>query len=1728
MDDGQWDPNGLATLNPGEGAFICMPATAPPTTITFTGTPHVPVLPVVLPCGCDHFNLLSRQTTNAPTTFQDLTGFNPTEGTSLYRYNPGASGGPSCPFGPPCYTVYTFSGGAWAPSTPTLNLGESVFINVPCSNVPPCCPDTGGVKYLQLPNLTNGIDVNAAFSPPDPRDGLTWVLADDFPCTNSGPITDIHLWGSWLFDAVDTNATYTLAIWSDAPTNATGLNYSRPDQLLWTQTYGSGQYALCPYANQIENFYDGDSAILGAPSLIGGSSNLFYLCFDASPTNTFQQTGKPNAKTNYWLSVTVQSFAGNRYFGWKSSATAYNDAAVAAFNGNFYPLPGDWHPMTDPQGIPLNMAFKITTATNSPTTNCPTTNALVLNTGYNQNSNTVYGYGQADAFWWVTADPTLPPTFLPRPATVIQPNPAWQPAQANSQWISSYPTEADNLNGEYDFETYFCVASNAANLVLNICLRADDQAGAYLNGNPIPLAPPNTTWGAPVPACGTVINPSWFVPGLNVLLVRVTNVYAVAMGLNAEASVTGSGLIAQSAPCCRPNSGISGQKYYDLNNNGVHDPGEPALSGWTMHLSNGATAVTDGNGFYYFLGLAPGTYTVTETVQSGWTQTAPAGGWYTVTLGAAQQINGQDFGNYRPNNTNCVHIFDCPTNIVAQCTGAGGAVVAYSATATSLCTTNSVIVTFTPPSTTFFPVGTTVVHVTAIDTLDNWSTNCSFTVTVVDTLPPVINCPSNIVVSSACTNVPVFYTPTATDACCGSNVTVVSTPPSGSFFAPGTTTPVSCMATDCHGNSNSCTFTVTVLLGTNCCPTTNALVLNTGYNQNSNTVYGYGQADAFWWVTADPTLPPTFLPRPATVIQPNPAWQPAQANSQWISSYPTEADNLNGEYDFETFFCLASNAANLVLNICLRADDQAGAYLNGNPIPLTPPNTTWGAPVPACGTVINPSWFVPGLNVLLVRVTNVYAVAMGLNVEASVTGSGLIAQSAPCCRPNSGISGQKYYDLNNNGVHDPGEPALSGWTMHLSNGATAVTDGNGFYYFLGLMPGTYTVTETAESGWTQTAPAGGWYTVTLGTAQQINGQDFGNYRTNDTNCVHIFDCPTNIVAQCTGAGGAVVAYSATATSSCTTNSVIVTFTPPSTTFFPVGTTVVHVTAIDTLDNWSTNCSFTVTVVDTLPPVINCPSNIVVSSACTNVPVFYTPTATDACCGSNVTVVSTPPSGSFFAPGTTTPVSCMATDCHGNSNSCTFTVTVLSAPLQVLCSTNKTVTCGTAWTFDPPTATSCCTNLTITALPPITNGICPQVITQKWIITDSCGNSNTCTQVVMVINTAPPVVTPGIVLNYSAVPGSRISFSGGGFTFVGSSNVQFEIDDVFDGFGDSLGFDGYFSSGGPFTIGTITINGSVQTAPVSGSGILHITDGANELTGTIQWVDITTLGTSGVLNLNGQVNLTGIAYAGASQDLQALLASGTAQVDLTFQFIPALTLTQLKATGGLTDYSGSILGAPVVTTPPLISCATNKTVQCGTAWTFDPPTSISACCTNLTIIPLFTLTNSTGCPRVISQVWKAFDCCSNSVICTQAVTVLDTVPPVITCPSNIVIATCLTNVPVTWSVTATDPCSSVTVTSSPPSGTIFHRDTTNIVTAVARDACGNTNTCSFLVIVRRPTLTIAISGSGFPVMITITWVDGGILQQANSVLGPWTDLPLATSPYNTPASAAQKYYRLRCP
>ncbi|PGZ75634.1 HYR domain-containing protein [Bacillus sp. AFS029637] len=151
----------------------------------------------------------------------------------------------------------------------------------------------------------------------------------------------------------------------------------------------------------------------------------------------------------------------------------------------------------------------------------------------------------------------------------------------------------------------------------------------------------------------------------------------------------------------------------------------------------------------------------------------------------------------------------CPNNITkANDPGECGAIVTFQPTVTDNCP--GVTFSCSPASGSFFSVGTTPVTCTATDASGNTAT-CSFTVTVNDTEPPIINCPANITVAIApCQVEPIVnFAPTASTNCGVASVTCF--PPSGSFFNVGTTT-VTCTATDIHGNSSTCNFYVTVVL----------------------------------------------------------------------------------------------------------------------------------------------------------------------------------------------------------------------------------------------------------------------------------------------------------------------------------------------------------------------------------------------------------------------------------------------------------------------------------------------------------------------------------------------------------------------------------------------------------------------------------------------------------------------------------------------------------------------------------------------------------------------------------------------------------------------------------------------------------------------------------------------------------------------------------------------------
>ncbi|HEX7421166.1 MAG TPA: HYR domain-containing protein, partial [Thermoanaerobaculia bacterium] len=143
-----------------------------------------------------------------------------------------------------------------------------------------------------------------------------------------------------------------------------------------------------------------------------------------------------------------------------------------------------------------------------------------------------------------------------------------------------------------------------------------------------------------------------------------------------------------------------------------------------------------------------------------------------------------------------------PPNITAEATGPNGAAVTYTVTATGGATP-----VCSPASGSTFALGTTTVQCSA--TNSSGTANGSFTVTVVDTKPPVLTLPAPITAeATSASGAPVSFSATAVDLVDGP-VGVLCTPASGSTFPLGLTT-VSCSAKDAHNNTATGAFTIIV------------------------------------------------------------------------------------------------------------------------------------------------------------------------------------------------------------------------------------------------------------------------------------------------------------------------------------------------------------------------------------------------------------------------------------------------------------------------------------------------------------------------------------------------------------------------------------------------------------------------------------------------------------------------------------------------------------------------------------------------------------------------------------------------------------------------------------------------------------------------------------------------------------------------------------------------------
>ncbi len=169
------------------------------------------------------------------------------------------------------------------------------------------------------------------------------------------------------------------------------------------------------------------------------------------------------------------------------------------------------------------------------------------------------------------------------------------------------------------------------------------------------------------------------------------------------------------------------------------------------------------------------------------------------------------------------------------------------------------------------------------------------------------------------------------------------------------------------------------------------------------------------------------------------------------------------------------------------------------------------------------------------------------------------------------------------------------------------------------------------------------------------------------------------------------------------------------------------------------------------------------------------------------------------------------------------------------------------------------------------------------------------------------------IDFSNLPGASIKFLGNShFTFPDSTLAAYKPFDFkvtgesgFSAVPSLVGLKGKLE--GDFTIGAISTVGTLSTAPVSGVGTFSITDTFGKVfSGSLVWLDIQQMGTGDFLNTSGSINLTSFQYIGGTNaNLLQLASAPNGIVTVSFQFVPAVKLVDLKTKVKTTSYSGSL-------------------------------------------------------------------------------------------------------------------------------------------------------------------------------------------------------------------------------
>ncbi|MDD3731456.1 MAG: hypothetical protein PHU88_03670 [candidate division Zixibacteria bacterium] len=185
------------------------------------------------------------------------------------------------------------------------------------------------MHFPQLPN-EEGWDVNATYP---------FFVADDWMCSATGPITEIHFWGSWRGGITGNIVAFQIEIYSDIPASPPQVPYSRPGDILWRGVFENyvPRLILLP-ESMWQGWYNPST---GEYNRQDHQEYWQYNIVEISEPFVQEQG------TIYWLAISAIVEQGPQplEWGWKTSLDVWNDAsswADGATGVNY------WQPILEP------------------------------------------------------------------------------------------------------------------------------------------------------------------------------------------------------------------------------------------------------------------------------------------------------------------------------------------------------------------------------------------------------------------------------------------------------------------------------------------------------------------------------------------------------------------------------------------------------------------------------------------------------------------------------------------------------------------------------------------------------------------------------------------------------------------------------------------------------------------------------------------------------------------------------------------------------------------------------------------------------------------------------------------------------------------------------------------------------------------------------------------------------------------------------------------------------------------------------------------------------------------------------------------------------------------------------------------------------------------------------------------------------------------------------------